>query len=294
MYEEFRQYLGPVRPCAICQRGDDAGAREVWAREEYFTALRCTRCGLVQVDPGLTPEGLTFYYSTYLTHRLEDTLKFEQRRVQYQQDAAFLQRFVTSGRILDVGCSGGFFLDALGAGYDRVGLEIDPEAARFARETFGLDVRAAILGEDGLDDGQFDVIMFRGVIEHIYDPGAALARATALLKPGGRIYCCATPNLNAFCAEVYREKWNLWHPVQHINIFTVETLHQLAGTDRFDVEGADYPYLGTPYEQAAEDYRRVAEDVPVLQRDRSALDRKSPPFWGNMMSVVYRMRGSQR
>jgi len=35
-------------------------------------------------------------------------------------------------------------------------------------------------------------------------------------------------------------------------------------------------------------------DVPVLQRDRAALTRKTPPFWGNMMSVVYRMCGSQR
>jgi len=291
MYEEFRHYLGPVRPCAICQRGADESGREVWASDEYFTALKCTRCGLVQMDPGLSPEGLGVYYSTYLKHRLDETLKFEQRRVQYQQDAEFLRRFVTTGTILDVGCSGGFFLDALGSGFSRMGLEIDAEAARFAGETFGLDVRPETLGQDSLDAGQFDVVIFRGVIEHIYDPGAALARASTLLSPNGRLYICATPNLNSFCAEVYREKWNLWHPVQHINIFAVETLHRLLGADRFDVEGVDFPYLGTPYEQASQDYRQVAEDVPMLANGRAAITLRSPPFWGNMMSVVFRCKG---
>lgn len=290
MYEEFRQYLGPMRDCAICGKESDTGTREVWAREEYFTALKCTRCGLVQVDPGLTPEGLGVYYGTYLKHRLEEKQKFEFRKAQYDIDAEFLHRHMTSGKILDVGCSGGFFLSALGSGFEKSGIEIDAEAAKFARENFGLDVRAATLGDDPFDPGTFDLVIFRGVIEHIYDPGAALARAAELLRPGGRIFITATPNLNSFCAEVYREKWNLWNPIQHINIFTVETLHRLLGAESFEIAGVDYPYLGTPYENAAEDYRRVLEDIPDLLRDRAAFDRKSPPFWGNMLSAIYRLK----
>jgi len=290
MYEEFARYLGPARPCAICGPASGTDSREIWARDEYFVALKCRQCGLVQVDPGLSPEGLGVYYSTYLKHRLEETLKFEQRRVQYALDAAFLHRFATSGRVLDVGCSGGFFLQALGDGFIRVGLEIDAQAAKFARDRFGLDVRPHVLGQDDLEPASFDVVMFRGVIEHVYDPRAALARAAELLKPGGRLYICATPNLNSFCAEMYREKWNLWHPIQHINIFAADTLHRLLGADRFEVEGVDYPYLGTPYENAPEDYARVQQEIAELARDRASFSRKSPPFWGNMLSVVYRRK----
>jgi SAM-dependent methyltransferase len=289
MYEEFRRYLGPKRDCAVCGSASDDASREVWARDEYFTALRCGRCGLVQVDPGLSPEGLDVYYSTYLAHRLDEREKAEARRVQYVLDADFLRRFVHEGRVLDVGCSGGFFLEALGPAFTREGIEIDAEAARYARDTFGLEVHAATLGDDPLESGAYDVVMFRGVIEHVYDPGATLARAVELLRPGGRIFICATPNLNSFCAEAYREKWNLWHPIQHINIFTVDTLHRLVGRDRFEVEGEDYPYLGTPYESAAEDYQRVLGDIPRLATARAGVA-KSPPFWGNMLSVVYRLR----
>ena len=290
MYEKFRRFLGPIRECAICGKASGATTREVWARDEYFVALKCQKCGLVQIDPGLTPEGLGVYYATYLKHRLEETQKFESRRIQYLLDAAFLGRYVSAGTVLDVGCSGGFFLDAIGSGFTKVGLEIDPEAAKFAREKFGLDVHAATLGDDPFSSGQFDVVTFRGVIEHIYEPVAALSRAADLLRPGGRVFICATPNLNSFCAEVYREKWNLWHPIQHINIFSVDTLHRLLGPDRFDLEGVDYPYLGTPYESAAEDYRRVMEDLPELLRDRAGFHRTGPPFWGNMLSAVYRLR----
>ena len=290
MYEDFRQFLGPARDCSICGASANSSTREVWAQDEFFTALECLTCGLVQVDPGLTPEGLNFYYSTYLQHRLDETKKFEQRKEQYVIDAEFLHQCMTTGKILDVGCSGGFFLSVLSDGFKKHGIEIDPEAAKFARSKFDLDVRTATLPDDPFESGSFDLVSFRGVIEHIYDPAAALARATELLRPGGRVFMSATPNLNSLCADVYREKWNLWHPIQHINIFSVETLHSLLGRDRFEIEAVDYPYLGTPYESAAEDYQRVVTDIPELLRDREGFTGKSPPFWGNMMNVIYRLR----
>ena len=64
----------------------------------------------------------------------------------------------------------------------------------------------------------------------------------------------------------------------------------MLGRDRFDLEGVDYPYLGTPYESAPDDYRRVFEDIPELLRDRAGFHRTSPPFWGNMLSAVFRLR----
>ena len=58
-------------------------------------------------------------------------------------------------------------------------------------------------------------------------------------------------------AQVYIEKMESWHPIQHINLFTVETLHKICGIKKFDILGVDYPYLGTPYENFAEDYKKI-------------------------------------
>ena len=30
-------------------------------------------------------------------------------------------------------------------------------------------------------------------------------------------------------ADLYRDKWRVWHPIEHINFFSVQTLHELMG-----------------------------------------------------------------
>ena len=52
------------------------------------------------------------------------------------------------------------------------------------------------LGEDQFAPGSFDVVMFRGVIEHMIDLRAALQRASA--EAGWFVYFCATPNADSF------------------------------------------------------------------------------------------------
>ena len=287
MYEELKKFIGKVRPCILCGEESKLTDRTVWAQDNGFDGLLCNKCGLVQVEPCLTPEGLDFYYSTYLKHRLQDKEKFQQRSVQYQIDSDFLKTYVTSGKILDVGCSGGFFLNEIGNGFTRVGLEIDNEAASFGIKNFNLDIKPNVLGSDSLENDSFNVITFRGVIEHIYDPASAITRAKELLKSNGRIYICATPNLDCLCAEVYRDMWNLWHPIQHINIFNSKTLHKLIGEDEFDIEAVNYPYLGTPYENFEQDTKKLIDDILKIKSQKK-IDKKSPPFWGNMINIIFK------
>ena len=111
-----------------------------------------------------------------------------------------------------------------------------------------------------------------------------------MLKPGGLIYFCATPNLDSFCAEIYREKWNLFHPIEHINIFSVRTLHRLMGVKRFLLVEERYDYLNTPYENQNNDYKKLTDDINLKNSGRWYEVEKSPPFWGNMMSVIYKKR----
>ncbi len=288
MYEDYKEYLGPARPCLIC--GDDYGAteRSVWAKEEYFIAVKCDKCGMVTVDPGLTPEGLNVYYSNNIQRRFDDDKKMKDREIQYIQDKEFLEKFISHGKVLDVGCNGGFFLSKLSNKFEKFGLEIDKDAVKYAHKFFpSFDIRREWIGEDSFVKESFDLIIFRGVIEHMYDPKSALMRATELLKPNGKIFFCATPNLDSFCADLYREKWNLWHPIQHINIFSINTLHRLMGRDRYGVMATDYPYLETPYENQVNDYEKIKEDILIESQGKWEVVEKSPPFWGNMMSVIF-------
>lgn len=108
------------------------------------------------------------------------------------------------GRVLDLGCGDGPYLDLLAArvregAIDYVG--VDPDAARLrvlaSRYAFALgeagssEDRARFVvacGEDLSDDlGSFDHVLVLRSYNHLVDPERALDRALALLKPGGTL-----------------------------------------------------------------------------------------------------------
>jgi len=285
-YEEYKQYLGSPRACLICKTDNEGIKREVWATDQYFTALKCQECGLITVDPGLTEEGLQKYYQDNMGRRLDQKKKLEDRKLQYQLDNQMIQKHINKGKVLDVGCGGGFFLSVLDKNFDKYGIDIDKESIRYGKECFGYNFKVELIGEDSFSTDFFDLIIFRGVIEHMYDPKKALSRATELLKKGGYLFFCATPNVASFCAELYREKWNLWHPIQHINHFSVKTLHNLCGKENYDIVDEDYPYLGTPYESQFDDYLKIKEDIKLMLYEDMDNINVSPPFWGNMLSLL--------
>jgi 2-polyprenyl-3-methyl-5-hydroxy-6-metoxy-1,4-benzoquinol methylase len=285
-YGEYKIFLGSSRACLICNTDSEGTEREVWAVDRYFKALKCQECGLITIDPGLTEKGLQKYYQDNMGRRLDQKKKLEDRKLQYQLDNQMIEKHINKGKVLDVGCGGGFFLSALSEDFNKYGIDIDEESINYGKENYGYTFKAEQIGEDSFSSNYFDLIIFRGVIEHMYDPKKALSRATELLKKGGFLYFCATPNVDSFCAELYREKWNLWHPIQHINHFSVKTLHNLCGKENYDIVDEDYPYLGTPYESQFDDYLKIKEDIKLMLNEDMDNINVSPPFWGNMLSLL--------
>ena len=91
-----------------------------------------------------------------------------------------------SGRMLEIGCAGGFFLDeARRAGFDVTGVELNADMAEHARETLGLTVHCGMFEDAGLTPGSFDVIVVQDVLEHVRGPIAFVSSIAQLLRPGG-------------------------------------------------------------------------------------------------------------
>lgn len=101
-----------------------------------------------------------------------------------------LYEYVKDGdRVLDVGCSTGYFGEALIQlkHCEVVGLDIFPDDIRAAATRLN---RAEVrnIETDSVDDlGRFDVIIFADVLEHLLNPIGALKKVKALLKNDGRI-----------------------------------------------------------------------------------------------------------
>jgi len=121
--------------------------------------------------------------------------------------------------VLDVGCSGGFFLSKFSPDcWERYGVEIASDAAEYARSNCGIPVQVGNIVELAFDE-RFDLVMLRGVIEHFRDPISVLNKCCHLLTPGGYLFITATPAGDSFAFEVYREKWQLFTPLEHIHFF---------------------------------------------------------------------------
>lgn len=284
--ERYTKYLTVHRDCIDCPEK----RTETWASWGPFQAVRCVGCGLVWINPHLNPEGLQCYYTDYIGLRAKDEKKNLQRQRQYELDRDLIQTHISQGKVLDVGCSGGFFLNVLSSKFEKHGVEIDEEAVRYAREhfPFGDNVLCRALEEVPYAASSFDLVVMRGVIEHLPDPVAAIAKVGSLLKPDGCFFISATPNVDSFCADLYREKWNQFHPVRHLWYFNVATLSRLCERAGLKLVAKDFPYPETPYAEPEVDHVAVLRAVQARKEGRWDEVEISPPFWGNMMSLVYR------
>jgi 2-polyprenyl-3-methyl-5-hydroxy-6-metoxy-1,4-benzoquinol methylase len=128
------------------------------------------------------------------------------------------------GRLLDVGSGSGVFLARMrDLGWDVVGIEPDPAAARNAREQFGLDVRDGTVDEMPFQPDTFDAVTMHHVIEHVPDPIRVLQQCRKVLKATGQLIV-VTPNSESWGRQVYKQSWMPWDPPRHLFVLSPRTL----------------------------------------------------------------------
>ncbi len=170
-------------------------------------------------------------YADYLGDRAvhEKTLAGHLRR---------LRRYVaTGGRVLEIGCAHGFFLEMIQPIYPgSMGIDISEAAVAHARLR-GMDVRAGDLLETEFNTS-FDAVCLWDTIEHLSRPYEVMRRAATLLKPGGFLFL-TTGDFGAWLPRWQGLKWRQIHPPTHLFYFTRPSLRKLcnrAGLEpvRFD------------------------------------------------------------
>ena len=233
--------------CPVC-----GGAfREVCRFANVRTVIVCRGCGLRRLWPLPTDEQLRRFYGRpeYYTSdlaELHDDLIFGYDpespivRLYRRHLQAIVAAAPPPARLLELGCARGVFLDlARQAGYRTAGVDINPYAAHYARERFGLEAVATDLRDFAATE-PFDIVAAFDVIEHVADPADFLKRAAGLLRPGG-LAVIGTPDSSSFL-YVLAEKMARWtgglliYPlyrlfgrgVEHLSVFDRKNLGRLA------------------------------------------------------------------
>src|SRR5215470_9459003 len=260
--------------------------------------LRCPACGFVtarldaQLDARSVYDSDYFTGGEYLDYRLDEAFFKKTFRPRLQQ----LLRRQPGGHLLEIGAAYGFFLDLAKAHFRVLGYEVNQAAARYAQETFGLDVRTddfLASTANGLGD-PIDVTVMWDVIEHLERPDLYLARIAKLSRPGASLYV-TTGDIGSLVARVRGPKWRMIHPPTHVHYFSRATLSRL-------LENHGFRVLGMHSVGVARSVRQVLYAILVLRMGRpqayAALTKLVRPTWGftlntfDIMQVVAERMGS--
>jgi len=224
--------------------------------------MQCPKCQIAWLDPQPIADDIGKIYTNYFTHQAPDnTNRFRglrkavkasilNSRYGYQMEGSnkvmgsFLScigplremvggsvRWLDAregGRLLDVGCGNGSFLDKMRhLGWEVAGVEPDGEAVAVARKRFGLEIFKGSLDEAGFSDESFDAITMNHVIEHVPDPIELLKECRRVLKPGGRLWV-ATPNIKSLGHYKFGEHWRGLEVPRHLTLFSPGALQSCA------------------------------------------------------------------
>ena len=119
-------------------------------------------------------------------------------------------------RCLEVGPGQGEALANLRRlGWNAMGLDIDPIAAKQASHVSGCEVREGTLVSTEFPDEYFQSIYMRHVFEHLPNPRPSLLKCFDWLAPGGRLVL-VYPNPESLGARRQRDQWLRWDPPRHL------------------------------------------------------------------------------
>jgi SAM-dependent methyltransferase len=230
--------------CVVCKRTAATPLYEV----NGFEIVRCA-CGLART---VLPDGFdpaSIYTDAYFQGGHPDGYadyagSGEELRHEFRRIVAALRRHVAGGRLIELGCAYGFFLDEAKVAFDVCGVEIS-DHAREACAARGHEVVREATPAFLADHGPFDAAVMLDVLEHMRDPAAVLDELRRAMKPGAQLLV-TTGDYGSALSRVMGRKWRLMTPPQHLWFFSPRTVSALLARHGFRVHTVEHPWKQVP------------------------------------------------
>ncbi len=222
-----------IIPCPLCDA--DKEYHEKLFFKNGYTFVRCSRCGMIFTNPQVKSDYLEELYgkscATDLWVEIQESAKEQVwKKKLFLENINLILKYGPSKvcRLLDIGCSSGYFLELLETHYkDKVqamGLELNEKAVASAL-TKGLPVKKCLL-EDLPKEGKFDIFTVFGVLEHLPRPKPFLQQIKDYANPGALIQV-VVPNAYSLYHLFLQQKSVGFDGRNHLLYFGEDTIKKL-------------------------------------------------------------------
>jgi len=270
----YQQMVSRVT-CPICDI-DDAN----WVFEkEGFDFVKCRHCGLLFANPQLKPDVAESFYRKSKTAANWINVQAGAKEQDWNSQKKYVPALKelqalkpAGGRLLDVGCSIGQFLNiSKEFGWAGEGIELNHDAAEYARREFGLTVYEQKLEQLEQDEGAYDLITLWGVLEHLNDPNMMLQTVHRFLKKDG-LLLLFVPNGHSLIVRLTREHNSTVSGRAHLWYFTPKTIGKILAKNGFNKK-IEFSVLPQLHEiQHFLQYNTMYEEPKMLCDDELVFD----------------------
>ena len=219
--------------CGICSHKDVS----LRYSKKDFSIAQCHSCGVLFRIPQPTFEEVRQLYTTsyYNPWHLEKEGGVKKIKMDtFEKRLREIQTYVSGGKILDVGCATGFFLEkAKSKGFEPYGLELSEFSFKEAQNKFGDHIFLGTIEDIPFENNFFDVITMFDLLEHVKDPVATLRRCEAILKPQG-IIVAVLPDVSSISAKLMGRNWTHYKK-EHLYYFSKRTISELLKQESYEV-----------------------------------------------------------
>ena len=210
--------------CPLCSERDNETA--FWDNGRQLRV--CGVCSLFFVHP--YPRSSS-RHNQVTTGKVDgiDLLDCEERyrgeRLYYGRHFAMIEEECRGARsFLDVGCGTGHLLERLSpkTNLRRMGIELNAQAARFARRTAGCDI-AEIPFEDFQASAPFDVVALINVLSHIPSLDCLFESLRTAIAPGGKVIL-RTSEMSRDVSRWNQLHWGIPDDIHFLGLGTLDFL----------------------------------------------------------------------
>ncbi|HVP37001.1 MAG TPA: class I SAM-dependent methyltransferase [Terriglobales bacterium] len=274
------------------------------ATKERFKIVKCNNCGLIYLNPRPVKEIIGRYYPVDSYYSYQDfTVKKLNYRGRLKQSAVegyynsknifkkilsdlLVRNFLIlppkekKGRLLDIGCGSGEFLNQMkNFGWEVYGVEINQESADIGNKR-GLNIFCGELGGADFPENFFDVVVLSQILEHVYSPGSYLEEIHRLLKEGG-ILIVGVPNIGCLEIQIFGRNCHALDVPRHLHFFGIASLKNYLEKYGFEIDKILSKKFNLPLQGIKTDLKNFIENEC---KGKSSLNK----IWMSF-SVIFRL-----